>query len=100
MASPAATPVEGHAISAEQLPKLLGIALFAAIDITLALMVVRQNWFSSLTLGAYSWVVWDTASLWAGRIVTIAGVLSPIFITLSKRKAPRRASSVGERRRS
>ena len=60
----------------------------------LVLLLIYQQRFVSMSIGTYLWFVWDFVSLWAGRAVTIAGAVIPIWIALSRRKsasgAPRR----------
>jgi DNA-binding beta-propeller fold protein YncE len=58
--------------------KLIGILLVA--DIALGLAVIYQQWFFSMSVNAYLLLTWDTISLWAGRIVTLSGVLIPILV--------------------
>jgi DNA-binding beta-propeller fold protein YncE len=64
------------------------IGVFAVLDLVLILGVVHREWFSSLLLGDYLWLVWDAISLWSGRAVTIAGVLVPILVYVFKRRWP------------
>ena len=64
------------------------IALLAAVDLILTLAVIHREWFSSLKWGAFLWVAWDAVSLWAGRAITIAGVLVPAAVYLRKKRWP------------
>jgi hypothetical protein len=58
------------------------------LDLGLILAVIHREWFSSLSTADYLWAAWDAISLWAGRAVTIAGVLVPILVYLHKKRWP------------
>lgn len=64
------------------------VATLAVVDLVLLLGVVHREWFSSLLLSDFLWIVWDAISLWAGRTITIAGVLIPILFYLFKKRWP------------
>ncbi|MDO8208401.1 MAG: YncE family protein [Gallionella sp.] len=64
------------------------IWFFAVVDLVLFLGVVHREWFSSLLIRDFLWVVWDAISLWSGRAITIAGVLVPILVYLFKKRWP------------
>jgi len=99
MASPGATRHKGHehTVSAKQVRRRLGaMGLLLVTDIALGLALIYKNSFISLSVGAYLLIVWDAISLWAGRIVTIAGALSPILIVLSRRRSSSRNLAAGE----
>ena len=64
------------------------IAIFAVVDLVLFLGVVHREWFSSLLMRDFLWIVWDAISLWSGRFITIAGVLIPILVYLFKKRWP------------
>jgi DNA-binding beta-propeller fold protein YncE len=64
------------------------VATLAVVDLVLLLGVVHRECFSSMLLSDFLWIVWDAVSLWAGRIITIAGVLIPILFYLFKKRWP------------
>jgi sugar lactone lactonase YvrE len=64
------------------------IGILAVVDLVLGLGVIHREWFSSLSIKDYFWVVWDAVSLWFGRAATIAGVLVPILIFVVNKQWP------------
>lgn len=64
------------------------IEIFAVVDLVLFLGVVHREWFSSLLMRDFLWVVWDAVSLWSGRAITIVGVLVPILVYVFKKRWP------------
>src|SRR5260221_124796 len=64
------------------------IGVFAVVDLVLFLGVVHREWFSSLPMSDFLWVVWDAISLWSGRAITVAGVLVPILVFVFKKHWP------------
>jgi sugar lactone lactonase YvrE len=66
---------------------ILTLVLFATAAV-LGLWVVRERYFSSLSIGAYLLTAWDGVSLWAGRIATISGALVPLLFYIFKRRIP------------
>src|SRR5580700_4027745 len=83
--------------AAPNVPRRLGLTiLLVVLDLALALGAVKRNWFSSLGFGAYLWLVWDNVSLWAGRIVTVAAALTPLWIALSRQRRSARMSAAND----
>jgi DNA-binding beta-propeller fold protein YncE len=74
-------------------PAVVGLlAALLLLDLALGLAVIHAKFFSSLSLGEFLWTAWDAVSLWAGRFVTIAGVLTPVAVFITKNRWPRKQS--------
>jgi WD40 repeat protein len=58
------------------------------VDLLLGLAAIYRMWYISMPVGDYLWFAWDKISLWAGRGVTIVGVLVPIVAYLLRGRVP------------